>query len=362
MTKVSKSVGASNVEKEDAFRTLERHAAEYNKAPEPKIEKAFSRFLRGLTDSGKERICRCWLKLSRVRQDELLGTLNALGGVLGPAVNLMHAIRDAQDAWVDALPSPPPAIDPQQTEECRAILVRSSGLPEDKVREILAEPVPSDEDMVRHGLLAMGVQPAEVDQSMVVWRRQGKLAAVNDVAEPAAQAARAKERDDEMRKVVPRIAELSKQAARDVSALCVAPQEAQTMLEGILASLLGAVNESGVVGAPARWSEIVTDAVNVVGAMAEGKIQDANWLLKAARNLASMAKEAEDLAAKLKRKRGRPSKPALNAAAALKAQGLTWSQTAMVLDENELNLKSHSAETVRKSVQARRSVKPPARK
>ena len=368
MAKLPERAGAGKRRRDgDPLARLEELAADLRVATDggPHAEKVetLSRFLRDLSAADEATIRRKWRTLLRERQEAVYEAFNELGGVFGPAAHLMRRIDEDRGTWLDSLPAPPPIVDPKQTEEWMARILRSMGLPEDKVREIVAEAEPSDEDLMRDGLRAMGDPPEAVEEAIADWRRQGKWAAASDAVVPAEMAAKAKARDDEMRKLAPQIAKQADKAARALTTLSVAPHEAAAMQDGVFATLARAVGKALLAKAPFfRWDDAVFRALELVDAVAKGSSPDANALARAANELAAVAKEADTLAAELVRGRGASRKPAVDGAMELKAQGLTWSQTAVVLDEKGLNLSPHTPDNIRKSVEARLRSHPPAKK
>jgi len=327
-----------------------------------KVE-ALSSFLRDLSAADEATIRRKWRTLLRERQEAVCEAFNELGGVFGPAAHLMRGIDEDRGTWLDSLPAPPPIVDPKQTEEWMARILRSNGLTEDKVREIVAEAEPSGEDLMRDGLRAMGGPPEAVEEAIADWRRQGKWAAASDAVVPAEMAAKAQARDKEMRRLAPQIARQADNAARALATLSVAPHEAAAIQEGVFTTLASAVGKVLLARAPFfHWDDAVFRARELVDAVAKGSSPDANALARAASELVAVAKEADALAAELARGRGAPRKPAVDGAMELKAQGLTWPQTAVVLDEKGLNLSPHTPDNIRKSVEARLRRDPPAKK
>ncbi len=367
MAKIPERAGAGNREGDgDPLARLEQLTGDLRVqtggATHAEKVEALSSFLRDLSAADEATIRRKWRTLSCKRQDAVREAFNELGSVFGPAAHLVRGLDEDRGAWLDSLPAPPPIVDPKQTEEWRTRIIRSMGLPEDRVREIVAEAEPSDEDLMRDDLRAMGGPPEAVEEALADYRRQGKWAAASDAVVPAEMAAKAQERDKEMRTLAPQIARQAEGAVRALTTMGAAPQEAAAIRDGVFTTLASTVNKALLAGAPSRWGDAVFQARQFVNTVAKCVPSDVARLAQAARDIAALGAEAGVLATKLARGRGRPSKPALDGAGALKGQGLTWSQTAVVLDEKGLNLEPHTPENIRKSVLARRRKRTPAKK
>ena len=139
-------------------------------------------------------------------------------------------------------------------------------------------------------------------------------------------------RNEELRKLAPQIANLAAKAAQDLAALLVTPGNA-TMVRDQVILPLGRVLER---------ARLVADSVPLacvlVDCIAMGEPTTAEEVAFAARSLAAVADEAGVLVKKLARSRGKPPKPALDAAVALNVRGLDPRQIATVLDRKDLRL------------------------
>jgi len=345
----------SEVDPVERFRQL---ATAYEKAEEPKgeCEKELSRFLAELSDADEQAIRKWWAKLLKAEQDKRFEIFNALGGVFGPAAKLMHEIYEDGQAFKDKLPTPSPAVDPKWAEEQTVAILRTF-LPEDKAREIAAEPRPSEEDVMREALQRVAIsilgdtpEAAEAaEAALVEHSRQGKWMAVCDAVEPAEAATKAHARNEELRTLAPQIAKLADTAAQDLPALLVTPGNAATVRDQVLLPLFRALEGARLAAdsvLPAAW---------LVDCIANGEPRTADEVVRAARDLAAVAKEAQVLSKRLRRPKKRPLKPAVDAAVALTARGLDPRQIATVLDRKDLRLDPdpHTPENVRRAVRNR---------
>jgi hypothetical protein len=106
-------------------------------------------------------------------------------------------------------------------------------------------------------------------------------------------------------------------------------------------------------GSPYQWYDAASAMDELVNAIAEGGTLER--ALVAARAVKTIADEARTWAKALNRERGRPTKPGVDGAVALKAKGLKPTQMAMVLDRHGLKLEGYSpAEAARQADKTRR--------
>ncbi len=307
--------------------------------------------------AAKGLLCRPEMKTVKKCQDDLREVFSWLDGAYGPAARLMEGIYQDSLAFEDSLPTPPPVLDPKAIEEWTVSLLRSQGLPEEKAREIAAEPKPSEEEWLRGELLAMGgCTQEQVEDAVAQWLRQGKWIAVCDVVEPGESATRTQERDQKLRTVAPQIAKLAAKAAQDLLGLLVPSGNAAAVRDQVLLPLFRTLEEARLV------ADGVPRAAWVADCIARGEPPPDDEITLAARGLAAVAKEARALGEKLARDRGQPPKLALDVAEALKRKipNLTYSQIAKILDVKGFG--SYTAENLRKSMLARRRLRgvPPA--
>jgi hypothetical protein len=294
-------------------------------------------------------LCRPEMKTVKKCQDDLHEVFLWLGGAGGPAARLMEGIYQDSLAFEDSLPTPSPVLDPKVIEEWTVSILRGQGLPEEKAREIAAEPEPSEEEWLRGELLAMGdCTQEQIEDVVALGRRQGKWIAVCNAVEPAESATRTQARDQELRSVAPQIAKLSEQAAPDLLGLLVTPGNAAAVKDQVLLPLFRVLDDARLV------ADSVSRACWLADCIARGEPPADDEIALAARGLAAVAKEARALVKKLARDRGQPPKLALDVAEALKRKihNLAYSQIARILDVKGFG--SYTAENLRKSMLARR--------
>jgi hypothetical protein len=164
-------------------------------------------------------------------------------------------------AFEDSLPTPPPVLDP---DECREMMVSvlRNWLPEEKAREVAAEPEPSDEDWLRAQALEMGASPEETEQVVALWRRQGKWIAVSDAAEPAEAEVKAEARKKELRTVAPQISKLAAKAAQVLPGLLVTPGNAATVRDQVLLSLFRVLEDARLVADSVPRATWIADEIS----------------------------------------------------------------------------------------------------
>ncbi len=343
----------------DPVEKFSQLADAYKKTREPKgqPEEELSSFLSELSDADEQAIRKWWANLPKVEQDQFFEIFNALGSVFGPAAKLMHEIYEDGQSFQDRLPTPPPVVDPRWAEEQTVAILRTF-LPEDKAREIAAEPRPSDEDMMRKELLQdaiseYGDTPKAVEAaeaSLAEYRRQGKWAAACDAVAPAEAAAKTQERNEELRMLAPKIAHLADRAAQDLPPLLVTPGNAATVRDEVLLPLLRILEGARLA------ADGVPRAAWLVDCIARGEPCTADEVALTARDLAAVANEARAMCQSLGRPRKRPPKPAVDAAVALNARGLKdWRAVATILDRKNLRLDPdpHTPQNLRKAVRNR---------
>jgi hypothetical protein len=313
----------------------------YKKAGEPKgqSEEEISSFLSELSDEDEQTVRKWFSELPWAHQDDLYEIFKDLDSLDGPAASLMKGIHKDRLAFQDRLPTPPPVVDPKWAEEQTVAILRAF-LPEDKAREIAAEPRPSDEDLMRaelhrEAVSMYGDTPEAVETAkaaLAEYRRQGKWIAVCDAVEPAESASRVQARNKGLRTLVPKIAKLAAKAAQDLPALLVTPGNAATVKARVILPLLGKLEEARLVADIVPWAEWLVDKIS------RGEFPTADDVLLVARGLTAVTEEAHALGKRLARGRGQPPKPAVDGAVALDDRGLDPRQIDTVLDRKNLRL------------------------
>jgi len=228
------------------------------------------------------------------------------------------------------------------------------------------------DDVMRDDLIKSGMSPEAADALNADWRRNRKWLAASDAALPAKLLADRRTVEAALRKKCPNIARQAEAIATALAALAVrtAPDRVAAGLRDggmgkLIAAISAAVPESPTVfeivqkghpsakGSPYQWYEAASAMDELVNAIAEGGTVDR--ALAAARAVKVIADEARTWAEALNRGRGRPRKPSVDAAVALRANGLKPAQMAMVLDRHGLKLDGYTpAEAARQAAKTRR--------
>jgi hypothetical protein len=228
------------------------------------------------------------------------------------------------------------------------------------------------DDVMRDDLIKSGMSPEAADALNADWRRNRKWLAASDAALPAKLLADRRTVEAALRKECPNIARHANAIATALAALAVqtAPDRvAAGLRDGTMGKLIAAISAAipqsptvfelvqkghpSAKGSPYQWYEAASATDELVNSIAEGGTPDR--AVVAAREVKVIADEARTWADALSRGRGRPRKPSVDAAVALKAKGLKPAQMAMVLDRHGLKLDGNiPAEAARQAAKTRR--------
>lgn len=228
------------------------------------------------------------------------------------------------------------------------------------------------DEVMRDDLIRSGLAPGDADAISADWRRNRKWLAASDAALPAKLLDDKRAAEEVIRKGCGRIAKYADAVAADLRRLATettpAPLAA-SLRDGRMGELATAASAAlpkspsvfaivqrehpGAKGSPYLWYEAVSATDELVDEIARGAPLDR--VLVAAALLKTLAEEARTWAHALARGRGRPTKPGVDGAVALRAQGLTPPQIAMVLDRHDLKLDGYTpAEAARQAEKTRR--------
>jgi hypothetical protein len=228
------------------------------------------------------------------------------------------------------------------------------------------------DDTIRDEWIRMGMSSTDADAFVEDDRRNRKWSAASDAALPAKVLADKRAAEDAIRKACPRVAKRADTVAKALAALAVetTPAGAAAALrDGVMGELTSAIwaaspqsptifelvrkEHRAANGSPYQWHHTATATDEMVDAIAEGAAL--HGVLDAAEALKALADEARTWGDALKRGRGRPTKPGVDGALALKERGLKPTQLAMVLDRHGLKLDGKSpAEAARQAAKTRR--------
>jgi len=300
-------------------------------------------------------------KAPRAKREEIERVLVGLDGH-AEAQRLFATIRQDLDNWVDELPEGPLELAEQ------ALLKEVTGR--------------SRDDLMLEFWTKNGFSPEDAQRSIESDRRNSKWVNTRNAMLPMQLQGQSRVREDGIRRACPAISRTARKLATVLPSLSIDRQRAVDTRDGLVCELLDAISEALRVGRPDApsvgtsdggrmtvlvrrpedaflWNgyDVGMEAGELADGVSTGGAIDANELVSCALKLQQVADQAEAELERLERERGRPSKAALDAAEALKRRGLTWAQIAGVLDAHGLHLDPHTANNIRKSVQARRRVK-----
>jgi hypothetical protein len=228
------------------------------------------------------------------------------------------------------------------------------------------------DDVMRDDLIKSGMSSEHADAISADWRRNRKWLAASNAALPAKLLADERSTEDALRNECRSIAKHADAIAAALAALSVATapdRSAVELRDGAMGELISAITAAiprsptvfGMVqrrhpaakGSPYQWYEAASATDDLVNEIAEDGTLDRTPAV--ARAVKTIADEARTWAQALNRRRGRPTKPGVDGAVALKAKGLKPAQIAMVLDRHGLELDGYTpAEAVRQAEKTRR--------
>lgn len=238
--------------------------------------------------------------LSSERRDVLIEVFHMLGGLDGPAAQLLHGIRDDRQVWEDRLPTPPP----------------SPGLTE--------QDMDGAEDWIRHETQKQGCTGEEAEGVVAHWRRGEKWRGVCEATEPGARL----QADTEVRRKVGRLVSKAatkvEQIENQICRLSASLEDIENLQYGIVARSPGA-------------------STPLCAALAE----TLSPLWKVRDGLASLAVGTDCPAHRA------PEEGLRSAARALRDRNLSFPQIAGILRDAELARPDYSGENVRDLLRAR---------
>jgi hypothetical protein len=228
------------------------------------------------------------------------------------------------------------------------------------------------DDVMRDDLIKSGMSPENANAISADSRRNRKWIAASNAALPAKLLADQRSVEDAIRRGCRSIAKHADAIAAALAALAVetTPDCAAARLrDGAMGELISAISAAiprsptvfeivqrahpGTRGSPYQWYDAASATDEMVDAIAEGGSPVRAPV--AARAVKAIADEARTWAEALNRGRGRPTKPGVDGAVALKAEGLKPAQIAMVLDRHGLKLDGYTpAEAARQAEKTRR--------